>query len=326
VHYDFAQKHNAEIVGVIETHPHADFVSSHLEIHQKFNVPIYSSSLTKAQYPLTAFDEGGIIRLSDRIVLRSLYTPGHAPDHIAAVLSEDAIDKVVFSGDSLFLGDVGRPDLLDFSKESDRQRMYLAGLMYDTIHEKFAKLNDNVVVYPSHRAGSLCGKSIRKAASSTIGYEKQTNYAFQKRTKDEFVNLLLSDQPFIPKYFAYDVRLNHHGAPELKSSIDKIKYLPKNYQPVRMFDAQTGRFFTTDRFSEKTLSLTPYQFTSNNPINYTDYNGDFIIVSGQYQVDGKPMELSLLYEDGKVYYYTMSQDQKTVTKGEEFTGSNEFID
>ena len=231
-YYDFAQKNNASIIGVIETHPHADFVSSHFEIHQKLNVPIYASSLTKSKYPLTTYDEGNIIPLTDQIGLRAMYTPGHAPDHIAAVLFEAGKDKAVFSGDSLFLGDVGRPDLLDFSSESDKQRKYLAAMMYDTIHQKFAKLNDDVVVYPSHGAGSLCGKSIRKAASSTIGFEKQTNYAFENRTKDEFVSLLLSDQPFIPKYFAYDIHLNSKGAPVLKESLAKLNYLPKNYQPA----------------------------------------------------------------------------------------------
>jgi hydroxyacylglutathione hydrolase len=211
--------------------PHADFVSSHLEIHTTLNVPIYASSLTKSKYPVKAFDEGATIRLTDQIGLRSMYTPGHAPDHVSAILYENKRDKVVFSGDSLFLGDVGRPDLLDFSSESDKHRKYLAAMMYDTIHQKFAKLDDEVIVYPSHGAGSLCGKSIRKAASSTIGYERQNNYAFENRTKDEFVALLLSDQPFIPKYFAYDVHLNHIGAPELKASMAKIKYLPRNYQP-----------------------------------------------------------------------------------------------
>ena len=232
IYYDFAQENNATIIGVIETHPHADFISSHLEIHQKLNVPIYASSLTKSEYPLKTFDEGNIIQLTDQVGLRAMYTPGHAPDHIAAVLYEGVNDRAVFSGDSLFLGDVGRPDLLDFSRESDKQRKYLAAMMYDTIHQKFAKLNDDVIVYPSHGAGSLCGKSIRKAASSTIGYEKQNNYAFENRTKDEFVSLLLSDQPFIPKYFAYDVHLNKKGAPVLKESLAKLNYLPKNYQPA----------------------------------------------------------------------------------------------
>ncbi|THU38130.1 MBL fold metallo-hydrolase [Niastella caeni] len=247
-YYDFAQKNNASIIGVIETHPHADFVSSHLEIHQKLNVPIYASSLTKSKYPLKKYDDGNIIQLTDEIGLRAMYTPGHAPDHIAAILFEKSKDIAVFSGDSLFLGDVGRPDLLDFSSESEKQRKYLAALMYDTIHQKFAKLNDDVIVYPSHGAGSLCGKSIRKAASSTIGYEKQNNYAFENRSKEEFVNLLLSDQPFIPKYFAYAVHLNIKGAPALKSSLDKLNYLPKNYQPesnVLIIDTRPAPVFKT---------------------------------------------------------------------------------
>jgi hydroxyacylglutathione hydrolase len=245
-YYDFAQKNNAVITGVIETHPHADFVSSHFEIHHALNVPIYACKLTKSKYPLKTFDEGDKIKLTDQVGLRALYTPGHAPDHIAAVLYENENDRAVFSGDSLFLGDVGRPDLLDFSSESDKQRRYLAAMMYDTIHQKFAKLNDDVVVYPSHGAGSLCGKSIRKAASSTIGYERQHNYAFEDRTKEEFVNLLLSDQPHIPKYFAYDIDLNNSGAPELKASLAKIRLLPKNYQPeskVTVIDTRQEAIF-----------------------------------------------------------------------------------
>ncbi len=231
IYYDYAQKNNARIIGVIETHPHADFASSHLEIHQKLKVPIYSSSLTKPEYPGTAFDEGRTLKLSDNVGLRSIYTPGHAPDHISVVLYENGKDIAVFSGDSLLIGDVGRPDLRDFSKNTDAQRQRLAEMMYNTIQEKFAKLEDDVIVYPAHGAGSLCGRSIRKAASSTIGYEKQHNHAFEKRTKAEFVSLLLSDQPFIPKYFPYAVDLNIKGAPDVKSSLAKIKYLPKNYQP-----------------------------------------------------------------------------------------------
>ncbi|MDJ1479995.1 MBL fold metallo-hydrolase [Cytophagaceae bacterium YF14B1] len=231
IYYDYAKQHDAKIIGIIETHPHADFASAHLEMHKKLNVPIYASSLTKPGYPGTAFDEGAIIKLSDKVSLRSLYTPGHAPDHIAVVLAEKGKDIAVFSGDSLLIGDVGRPDLRDFSKNVDSQRQKLAEMMYDTIHEKFAKLSDDVIVYPAHGAGSLCGKSIRKAADSTIGYERQHNYAFEKRTKAEFVSLLLQDQPFIPKYFPYSVGLNIQGVPELAASLAKINRLPKNYQP-----------------------------------------------------------------------------------------------
>lgn len=176
-YYDFAQKNAAKIIGVIETHPHADFVSSHLEVHKEFNVPIYSSSLTKSKYPLTPFDEGQLIKLSDKVALRSLFTPGHAPDHIAVVLMEDGKDRIVFSGDSLFLGDVGRPDLLDYSKESDKQRKHLAELMYDSIHDKFAKLDDDVIVYPPHRMSEIpkdkpllvyCGSGYRSATGASI--------------------------------------------------------------------------------------------------------------------------------------------------------------
>lgn len=231
VYYDYAKKHDAEIVGIIETHPHADFTSAHLEMHKKLNVPIYSSSLTEPGYPATAFDDGEFIKLTDKVGLRSLYSPGHAPDHISVVLFENVKDIALFSGDSLLIGDVGRPDLRDFSNNIESQRQKLAEMMYDTIHTKFAKLGDDVILYPAHGAGSLCGKSIRKAASSTIGYEKQHNYAFQKRTKSEFVSLLLSDQPFIPKYFPYSVGLNIKGAPDLAASLAGIPRLPKNYQP-----------------------------------------------------------------------------------------------
>lgn len=231
VYYDFAQKNDAVIVGVIETHPHADFVSAHLEMQKKLSVPIYASSLTKPKYAATAFDDGNTIPLTLEVGLRSMYTPGHAPDHVSVVLTDNGKDIAVFSGDSLLIGDVGRPDLRDFSKDVQAQRQRLAEMMYETIHQKFAKLADNVTVYPAHGAGSLCGKSIRKAASSTIGYEKQHNYAFEKRTKEQFVSLLLADQPFIPKYFPFDVKLNIQGAPELNTSLSRIKHLTKKHRP-----------------------------------------------------------------------------------------------
>lgn len=231
-YYAFARQHKAKIVGIIETHPHADFVSAHLELQQQLGVPIYASSLTNARYPATAFDEGQVLQLTKNVALRSMYTPGHAPDHVAAVLMENGRDKAVFSGDSLFIGDVGRPDLRDFTHDVETQRRTLAAQMYDTIHQKFAKLDDEVLVYPAHGAGSLCGKSMRKALSSTIGLEKQTNYAFQPRTKEEFVQLLLNDQPFIPAYFSYDVKLNIAGAPAARAGLDAVRRLPKNYRPA----------------------------------------------------------------------------------------------
>ena len=231
VYHAYASDNDAEIIGIIETHPHADFVSSHLEIQNKLNVPVYLSSLTKSGYSGIPFDDGEKIMISDSVGLRSMYTPGHAPDHISVVLFENEKDIAVFSGDSLLIGDVGRPDLRDFSADPDMQRQRLAGMMYDTIHEKFARLSDDVIVYPAHGAGTLCGKTVRNAASSTIGYERENNHAFRKMLKADFIHSLLADQPFVPKYFQYDVTLNIKGAPELEKSIARINRLGKNYKP-----------------------------------------------------------------------------------------------
>jgi len=231
IYYDFAKQNDAKIIGVIETHPHADFASAHLEIHKSENATIYASSLTKPAYPFTPFDDGNVIKLSDTVSLRSLYTPGHAPDHVAAVLQESGKDIAVFSGDALLIGDVGRPDLRDYSKDVLSQRKKLAGMMYNTIHQKFAKLDDDVIVYPAHGAGSLCGKAMRDVPSSTIGYEKAHNYAFEPRSEAEFVAILLSDLPFIPKYFPYDVGINIQGVPAIKTGIADVKLLQKNYRP-----------------------------------------------------------------------------------------------
>ena len=230
-YYDFAKQHGVKITGVIETHPHADFASSHLEIHHNHNATIYASSLTNPTYPFKPFDDGQVIQLSKQVSLRSLFTPGHAPDHISVVLNDGRKDIAVFSGDSLLIGDVGRPDLRDQKLDALTQRKHLAAQMYHTIHEKFAKLDDAVIVYPAHGAGSLCGKAMRDAPSSTIGYEKVHNYAFEPRTEEAFVNLLLNDLPFIPKYFAYDVALNIHGVPARQQGIDAVPNLEKNYVP-----------------------------------------------------------------------------------------------
>ncbi|MCX2479836.1 MBL fold metallo-hydrolase [Pedobacter sp. MC2016-15] len=230
-YYDFAKARKGKITAVIETHPHADFVSSHREIQQKLKVKVYASSLTKTGYKSSPLKNGETIRLSEQFSLRALETPGHAPDHIAIVLSKGPKDIAVFSGDALLIGDVGRPDLRESAGSNEAQRKTLAGQMYHTIHDQFAKLADDVVVYPAHGAGSLCGKAIRDAASSTIGEEKTGNYAFRIKDKNEFVAVLLGDLPFVPKYFPYDVKLNIKGAPDLQPSLAAVKILAKNYAP-----------------------------------------------------------------------------------------------
>lgn len=229
-YYDFAKKNKAEIVGVIETHPHADFVSSHLQIHKETGATIYTSSLLKPKYAFKAFDEGSLIPLTRDISLRSVFTPGHAPDGISAVLQVRGKDVAVFSGDSLLIGDVGRPDLREYSGDVHTERKELAALMYQTVWQKFDRLDNDVILYPAHGAGSLCGKEMRDADSSTIGYEKQHNHAFKRQTQQQFVDSILSDLPEVPSYFPYDVALNVKGAESFSESINKVTIEPDNFK------------------------------------------------------------------------------------------------
>lgn len=242
-YYTYAAEHNARIVGVIETHPHADFVSSHLEIHTKTGATIYAHSLVGAEYPHQPFDEGDLLKFG-KITLKSLHTPGHSPDSISIVLEHEGKDKAVFTGDTLFIGDVGRPDLRENAGNLHAKKAELAQQMYHSTRHKLMKLDDDVVVYPAHGAGTLCGKGLSEASKSTIGEEKASNPALQDMTEDEFVSMLLKDQPFIPKYFGYNVGLNKKGAPAYQASLDAVKRLENNYQP------QNGAFVVDGRPQE----------------------------------------------------------------------------
>ncbi|ERM84147.1 hypothetical protein P872_15295 [Rhodonellum psychrophilum GCM71 = DSM 17998] len=230
-YYDYAASKNAKIIGVIETHPHADFVSSHLEIYQTTGATIYVSKLVGANYPHQAFDEGDEIVLSPNVKLRAVFTPGHSPDGISIVVEENGEDVAVFTGDTLFIGDVGRPDLRESAGSIMAKREELAKMMYKSTREKLMTLDDEVAVFPAHGAGSLCGKSMSQEKSSTIGAEKATNYALQEMTEAEFVSLLLEDQPFIPKYFPFNVDVNKIGAEPFVASVEKVTILERNYQP-----------------------------------------------------------------------------------------------
>ncbi|WP_224996189.1 rhodanese-like domain-containing protein [Cesiribacter sp. SM1] len=230
-YYQYAQAEGAKIVGVIETHPHADFVSAHLEIHQSTAATIYVSSLVAADYPHKAYDEGDIIELGE-LKLKALHTPGHSPDSISIVAEVEGKDIAVFTGDTLFIGDVGRPDLREKAGNLTAKREELARQMYHSTRDKLMKLADEVLVYPAHGSGSLCGKTLSDAQSSTIGAEKTGNYALQPQSEEAFVKVLLEDQPFIPKYFGYSVALNKHGAPAFQPSLAEVKKLERNHEPA----------------------------------------------------------------------------------------------
>lgn len=245
-YYDFATLHEANIVGVIETHPHADFVSSHLEIHQATGAVIYTSKLAGAEYPHESFDDGDIIELED-IKLKAINTPGHSPDSICVIVEdEDGTEKAIFTGDTLFVGDVGRPDLRENAGNITAKKEELARQMYHSTREKLMKLPHNITVYPAHGPGSLCGKGMSPDLQSTIGRELRENYALQLMDELKFVKTLTSDQPFIPKYFGYDVEINKKGAPSFKDSIRSVLRLDNN-APLRknviIIDTRPGREF-----------------------------------------------------------------------------------
>ncbi|MGB4776032.1 MAG: rhodanese-like domain-containing protein [Daejeonella sp.] len=227
-YFDFAAKHSARIIGVIETHPHADFVSSHLEIHHKTGAIIYVSKLVGANYPHTPFDEGDVIQLGE-IKLKAMNTPGHSPDSICILLVDEAgKEYALFSGDTLFVGDVGRPDLRENVGNLTAKKEELAKAMYHTTREKLMKLPENVLVYPAHGPGSLCGKNMSPDLYSTIGKELRENYALQLMDEMDFVKKLTEDQPFVPKYFGYNVDLNKKGAESFEDSVSAVPRLNNN--------------------------------------------------------------------------------------------------
>ena len=221
-YYAFAKANNSKIVAVIETHPHADFVSSHLEIHKETGATIYNSEKLGADYPHETFDEGDSIQLGS-VTLKAINTPGHSPDSITIVATEGK-ETALFTGDTLFIGDVGRPDLREKAGNMKAKREELAEMMYDTIQNKFTDLPDDAVVYPAHGAGSLCGKNLSDDNSSTLGNERIGNWAFKNQSKDEFMNTILDGQPFIPSYFGYDVDINKAGADNLEPAIANISF------------------------------------------------------------------------------------------------------
>ncbi|MGB3547563.1 MAG: MBL fold metallo-hydrolase [Saprospiraceae bacterium] len=229
----YVEKHNAEIVAVIETHPHADFVSSHLELHRRTGATIYTSTKTAADYPHIGFDEGTELRVGV-YTFRPLNTPGHSPDSISIVLENEAGEQqAVFTGDTLFVGDVGRPDLRESAGNFKSKRRDLARDMYYSLHDKLANINPAATVYPAHGAGSLCGKGLSDERTSTIRKELDTNPAFQPETEEAFIEWLLQDQPFVPAYFPYNVDINQRGAPAYGESIGAVRRVDAGFVPEK---------------------------------------------------------------------------------------------
>jgi hydroxyacylglutathione hydrolase len=191
-----ADRQKLKISHVIETHLHADFVSGHRELAKRTGAKIYYGVKAKAQFEHVPVREGDEIRIG-KVTLRFLETPGHTPESISIVVydeEESTHPDAVLTGDTLFIGDVGRPDLLGATLSAEE----LAGMLYDSLHQKLLTLPDDVKVFPAHGAGSLCGKNISKETSSTIGEQRRFNYALQKMSREEFVRMMTTDLPVDP--------------------------------------------------------------------------------------------------------------------------------
>lgn len=240
-YYKYAEEQNAKITAVFETHPHADFVSSHMQICDQTGATIYVSKLLGADYKHIPFDEGDSIKMG-KVTFKAINTPGHSPDSIT-IVAEDAKQTILFTGDTLFIGDVGRPDLRENVGNMKAKRVELAKDMYHTMQNKFNHLPDEALVYPAHGAGSLCGKNMSAESSSTLGNERVGNWAFKVKTEAEFLENILKDQPIIPAYFGFNVDLNKHGAENVQKSKGAINlelFVDKLEEGIAIVDIRDG--------------------------------------------------------------------------------------
>ncbi len=216
-----AQELGCSIDHVLLTHMHADFIAGHIELRDCVGAEIHLGAQASAEYPFTSMADGSELLLG-RVRLRVLETPGHSPESISIVVFDpehsDERPYAVLTGDTLFIGDVGRPDLrasLGWSAER------LASMLYDSLRDKLLPLPDETLLYPAHGAGSLCGKNLSTDTVSTIGIQRQYNYALQPMSRTRFVEIVTADQPDTPAYFAHDAVLNARERPTLDEALDR---------------------------------------------------------------------------------------------------------
>jgi glyoxylase-like metal-dependent hydrolase (beta-lactamase superfamily II)/rhodanese-related sulfurtransferase len=245
-----AKRLGVEIRHVFLTHFHADFVSGHLELAKATGAEIHVGARAQAEYPFTPARDGDVLTLG-RVSIRVLETPGHTPESICLLVEEKGGTgpRLLFTGDTLFVGDVGRPDLMASVGMASSD---LAGMLYDSLHRKVLPLADDVLVYPAHGAGSLCGKNLSSEACSPLGVQRRTNWALAPMPRDRFVSLLTADQPEAPSYFGYDARLNRSRRATLDEAVAKAarplsleRVLALAKEGATVLDARTAAEFAS---------------------------------------------------------------------------------
>jgi len=245
-----AKQRNATIKYIFETHFHADFVSGHLDLAAATGASIVYGPNTVTKFEVTVAKDNQVFEIGD-VTLQVLHTPGHTLESSCYLLKDTAgKDHAIFTGDTLFVGDVGRPDLAQ--KDNEITIEDLAGMLYDSLHEKIMPLADDVIVYPAHGAGSSCGKNLGSETFSTIGTQKQTNYALQPQSKEDFIIAVTDGLTAPPQYFPINAKINKEGYESLDTvlanglkalTVASFKEQITTFEPV-ILDTRNATLFT----------------------------------------------------------------------------------
>lgn len=241
---DRLEKDNVKLKYIFETHFHADFVSGHIDLSKKTGAPIIYGPTAAPEFEAIVAEDNQVFEIG-KIKIKVLHTPGHTMESSTYLLiDENGKNHAIFSGDTLFLGDVGRPDLAQ--KAANLTQEELAGLLYDSLYNKILPLEDDITVYPAHGAGSACGKNMQKETVDTLGNQKQTNYALKQTSKESFIAAVLDGLTAPPKYFGMNVAMNKKGY----TSFDEVLAKGKTALSVDEFETaaeETGALILDTR-------------------------------------------------------------------------------
>ena len=259
LYIDLVKSRQSQVKYIFETHFHADFISGHLDLKNIFNSEIVFGSVAETKYDIIKAENNSIFNIGS-IKIKVLHTPGHTPESVCYLLYDGNNNEYcVFTGDTLFIGEVGRPDLAISSSVTQSD---LASQLYDSLHNILMKLNDNVIVYPAHGPGSACGKTFSKETFSTIGEQKKNNYALQEMSKEKFIEVVLDGILTPPLYFSHDAKMNKEGYQETSKVIERnVKKFPINdlekeiSNGVVVLDVRTGNDFEKG-FIKNSINIT----------------------------------------------------------------------
>ncbi|MDB5207136.1 MAG: fold metallo-hydrolase [Flavisolibacter sp.] len=249
-----AKEHNATIKYIFETHFHADFVSGHLDLAKATGAVIVYGPKTETSFPVHVANDGEVFSVG-KLSVEALHTPGHTLESTCYLLKdEEGRQHCIFTGDTLFVGDVGRPDL---SQEGATETMDdLAGMLYESLQKKIVPLQDDVIVYPAHGPGSACGKNLGPATTSTIGKEKETNYALKATTKEAFVKAVTDGLSAPPQYFPINAKINKEGYDSIANILEK-GLRPLSVEEVKKYSATDALILDTRPALEFTQGFIP---------------------------------------------------------------------